>query len=346
MDAGYNNDNSTYAELTATSMEKSTVYAVLSASSGKPKTSSRISTGSSASSGKAKTTSRIVVFVVVAFVILLMLCAVLCGCIAFALAEISSLKSDTAHLEASFIQTQQSVEASFTQFNQTQQNLEASFTQFNQSQQNGNSPLPGVLPLNFITSCAALSPPSPSGYYWVSNADGFLVQVYCDTTKSAMCGTGGWVRVAELDMTNSSHQCPSGLKELDRSNIRTCVRSSDSPGCSSIMLPVNAIRFSEVCGRITAYQIGSTDAFRNGRSIEEVYVDGVSLTHGNPREHIWTFAAAANEANYCPCIRGNADTVPDFVGNDYFCETGNHNKVSRETFYAADPLWDGAGCES
>ena len=42
-------------------------------------------------------------------------------------------------------------------------------------------------------------------------SDGSAVSAYCDMTL--LCGgvTGGWVRVAELDMTNSSHQCPSGM---------------------------------------------------------------------------------------------------------------------------------------
>ena len=35
--------------------------------------------------------------------------------------------------------------------------------------------------------------------------------------------------------------------------------------------------------------------------------------------------------------------VPSFVGNDYFCDTGSENQVTR-TFYGDDPLWDGAGC--
>ena len=77
-------------------------------------------------------------------------------------------------------------------------------------------------------------------------------------------------------------------------------------------------------------------------------MDGVSLTHGDPRQHIWTFAAAADETptNTCPCLDGDLSTgrqPPSFVGNDYFCDTG-----SRETYtsrlYVEDPLWDGAGC--
>lgn len=40
--------------------------------------------------------------------------------------------------------------------------------------------------------------------------------------------------------------------------------------------------------------------------IEDIYVDGVSLTHGHPRQHIWTFAVADDEEadghiNICPC---------------------------------------------
>ena len=57
-----------------------------------------------------------------------------------------------------------------------------------------------------------------------------------------------------------------------------------------------------MCGRILAYQKGSTDAFfnsiiKNRTSIDSVYVNGVSVTHGpvGSRQHIWTFAAATYE---------------------------------------------------
>ena len=81
-------------------------------------------------------------------------------------------------------------------------------------------------------------------------------------------------------------------------------------------------------------------------------MDGVSLTHGGPREHIWTFAAglresmAVNAESTCPCT-GNTGTTPPprFVGNDYFCEAGvrDHTPTS-PTLYSNDPLWDGDGC--
>ena len=67
------------------------------------------------------------------------------------------------------------------------------------------------------------------------------------------------------------------------------------------------------------------------------YVDGISVTHGrSPRRHIWTFAAAVNEDNpiphnICPCtdIRNSPPPpVPDFIRDDYFCDTGSENYTS------------------
>ena len=203
-------------------------------------------------------------------------------------------------------------------------------------------------------SCAALPPSSPSGYYWVRVSNGSAVRVYCDMTRSCGGVTGGWTRVAELDMTNSSHQCPSGFRQHTDSNIRTCVSPSSSRGCSSDIVDTVSIGYTRVCGRIIGYQIGATNAFLRSpqSSIDSYYVDGVSLTHGSPRQHIWTFAAARSEddthlVSNCPCnINSGADPMnrPAFMGSDYFCDTGTDRVVGG--FFGADPLWDGAGCGS
>ena len=73
--------------------------------------------------------------------------------------------------------------------------------------------------------------------------------------------TGGWRRVAELDMTNSSHQCPSGLQQRTDSNKRTC---GIPKGCFSVTFSTATLEYSKVCGKITAYQYGVPDAFRDG----------------------------------------------------------------------------------
>jgi hypothetical protein len=87
--------------------------------------------------------------------------------------------------------------------------------------------------------------------------------------------------------------------------------------------------------------------------IDDPYVDGVSLTYGSPRHHIWTFANTLDEYLYrydskCPCsnvFEQHPVSIPSFVGNDYFCETGvPSGQFFSNTFYADNPLWDGQGC--
>ena len=205
-------------------------------------------------------------------------------------------------------------------------------------------------------SCTAVllyAPFSLSGHYWVRSSNGSAVRVYCDMIRSCGNITGGWMRVAKLDMTNSSTQCPSGLRQRTDSNIRTCTRNSSFRGCSSVTLYTSKIHYSRVCGKIKAYQFGTTDAFGTGtNNIDTHYVDGVGLTHGSPRQHIWTFAAAQDETTSsprynCPCTNINtansATPSPSFVGNDYFCDTGSSSRYAY-IFYSDDPLWDGAGC--
>ena len=92
--------------------------------------------------------------------------------------------------------------------------------------------------------------------------------------------------------------------------------------------------YSRVCGKIKAYQCATTDAFipyyiNNDLTIDDLYVEGVCLTHGQtPRNHIWTFASAVDEVHsneyVCPCTKTDTPytgEVPPFIGQDYFCDT-------------------------
>ena len=179
--------------------------------------------------------------------------------------------------------------------------------------------------------------------------------------KLCDCGGPGWRRVVYLNMSDQTQTCPPAW-ELITSPRRTCARPSNASGrsCYSAMFPVEGIQYSEVCGRIVGYQKGQPEAFYaysyNQRlTIDDSYVDGVSLTYGNPRQHIWTFANALNEqlrtCSYvakCPCTNVNEQhtiIIPSYVGNDYFCETGvPPGQTYNFAFHAADPLWDGKGC--
>ena len=169
-------------------------------------------------------------------------------------------------------------------------------------------------------------------------------------------GEGGWRRIAHLNMTKPGSNCPPGWNMTGYSKS-TCGRASgELYTCDSVTFrAAREGEYNRVCGRIKAYQYGSTDAFEiynNGliTTIEGAYVAGVSVTHGcrGARQHIWTFAAGLSEGNpnwgaSCPCDANHPINVPNFVGGDYFCESGVNGRWSWGTF-RDDPLWDGKNC--
>ena len=52
-----------------------------------------------------------------------------------------------------------------------------------------------------------------------------------------------------------------------------------SPG---IIYSTSGASYDKVCGRVIGYQFGHTIAFLSNRAVDQYYVDGVSITHGNP----------------------------------------------------------------
>ena len=173
------------------------------------------------------------------------------------------------------------------------------------------------------------------------------------------CGEGLWYQVAYLNMSDSTQVCPSNWAEIG-TPVRTCGRPTSAGGsCPGVQYSVNSLLYSKVCGRVIGYQDGSSDAFSPGQSStspDDIYVDGVSLTHGMPRKHIWTFAVGGTDGSLgdndvnCPCFNPAASSnrlPPTFVGNDYFCESGNRGRPvgARKIFFEDDPLWDGQQCE-
>ena len=145
------------------------------------------------------------------------------------------------------------------------------------------------------------------------------------------------------------------LIEVEIEDKRLCTKDEyNSYGdCSQVFLKVDIDSYNQVCGKIIAYQYGFANSFWASlyftKTINEGYLDGISLTYSkNPRKHIWSFAVALTEAgefpeSNCPCtnitLAADATPPPDFVGNDYFCDTGN-----TENNITDNPLWDGAGC--
>ncbi len=211
----------------------------------------------------------------------------------------------------------------------------------------------GLLPYG---SCSELHPNSPSGYY--SLAGDSSEKVYCDMDRQS-CGCGnqwGWMQVGNINMTDPTQQCPEGFRLRPATYKRMCEAARDTAGCSSIVFPTHSVQYSRVCGRVKAYQYASPNAFapyyvHRSWTIDSLYVEGVSITHGqSPRKHIWTFAATWDEASSnsgaCPCTKTTTPytgVVPPFIGNDYFCDTGSRQS-HQPIVYTDDPLWDGEGC--
>ena len=174
------------------------------------------------------------------------------------------------------------------------------------------------------------------------------------------CGGPGWRRVVFLNMTNTSHVCPTGLANTTYSR-RTCGRAhSGTTSCSSTTFSVGGSQYSRVCGRALGYRYAVNAAFfgynSNSQGIDSGYVCGLSLTHGAPgsRQHIWTFASggftgshsSSSPAIRCPCDNGNTTyPSPPFVGNDYFCESIQTQLNWQYIFYPSAVLWDGQVCE-
>ena len=175
-------------------------------------------------------------------------------------------------------------------------------------------------------------------------------QATTDTsTPSETCGRSGWRRVALINMTDPSQDCPQGFNLSDYF-VRSCSRVENGfNDCSnSVTFSVDS-EYSQVCGRATAYRFGQHSAFFGYnvgvRDIDEAYVDGLSLTHGSPRTHIWTFASGLFNgmsgdlfgAFRCPCDFNNTyNSTPPYVGDDYFCDsvaTVDNYNVDRFRFY-------------
>ena len=202
-------------------------------------------------------------------------------------------------------------------------------------------------------------------YFFISALNYLLLhQEVVPGSDTYMCGgTGGWRRVVYFDMTDNSTTCPPNWQLEPGLPRRVCGRTTADSGpnehtCDSVNFTVTGGEYSRVCGQIRSYQYAETDGFETFNeetldvtSIDQAYISGVSLTHGSPRQHIWSFVAGRSEyertlPDACPCDATIVINTPSFVGNDYFCESGVNSGSIYGLFHADDPLWDGENCSS
>ena len=174
---------------------------------------------------------------------------------------------------------------------------------------------------------SGLTFPFPSGTYRIGPSQDNYSLMNCSTSTALTCNgiSGQWSRVAYLDTSQTNMECPGSLQAT--TNPPSCRIFGNSPTCSSVFFSSGGLPYSQVCGRIEGRYSLSPDGFDtfpagrpNSPTIEDNYVDGVSLSYGmRPRNHIWTLAVTLPQFNQKMGCLSCQFLVPGFVGSDYTC---------------------------
>ena len=198
-----------------------------------------------------------------------------------------------------------------------------------------------VIPGNGVNGCLSVEDRQAARQllHSVSN------QVLQNYNNNPNCGPGLWRRVFYFNINNEDQSCPGYWNSRTHQSVRGCAGAAVS--CQSAFSGDINTAYNKVCGRVIGIGSESPDAFYRvipgQTTIEHIYLDGVSVTHGAPgsRTHIWSFGAGHPTENTgsCPCDSSNrivASLPPSEVGENYFCATT----------YPGDRLWSGSDCNT
>ena len=183
--------------------------------------------------------------------------------------------------------------------------------------------------------------PFRTGEYLIRTSDNNVTRMNC-TLYTCDGVSGGWKRVAYLDVDDpSASACPNGLQRRD--SPLSCRRTDIGGGCSAVTYAIND-NYKCIFGRINALQVGTPDGFQQHGSsrpatptINDNYIDGVSLTHSNsPRTHIWTYAATTPSCTSC------SNRFPAFLdSSQYTCDANSGCAFNQ---VCSTLLWNGNEC--
>jgi len=144
----------------------------------------------------------------------------------------------------------------------------------------------------------------------------------------------------------------SSLMNCGTTTALTCNGISGQWRRVAYLFSSDGLPYSPVCGRVHGTYYGTPDAFepyQNSRTsnptIEDNYVDGVSLTYGtSPRKHVWTFSVSSVITN--PGCKNNCNC--HFVGPEYTCQKvpgcGRPGASPPDVTCEFPKLWNGNQC--
>jgi len=195
-----------------------------------------------------------------------------------------------------------------------------------------------------------------SGLYWIQTSTG-VHEVYCDMELECGGQKGGWMRVVSFD-TNNGDNCPTGWSKITApgTSFDVCRSPNNNPGCYPVTFTTNGTSYNKICGQVRGYQKGSPDAFEPSAfgsqdTIDSSYADGILISVGSPRKHVWAYVVGDSDnthsARYnCPCSTTPGGSPPWFVMNHYYCGSGNLNPGggNQGLHYVQNQLWDTEGC--
>ena len=172
--------------------------------------------------------------------------------------------------------------------------------------------------------------------------------------------------MAYVNMALSGATCPQGLTQFTLLRTHSLWQERTVHLCQSTMFFTLGLSYSQVCGQLRGYRLGFPDAFSpyndtgSPKSVDEVCILMEHPSHMIPllvntsglircgfgHDTLacpWTIQYAS-----CPCnnVRRLISAPPPYVGNDYYCETGDNDYTccNATQLYSSDPLWDGQQC--
>jgi len=165
------------------------------------------------------------------------------------------------------------------------------------------------------------------------------------------CIQGGWMKIADV---HDGENCPSTWQSftIPDTSIKVCRIGEDGAGVYSATYSTEGAceGFQHFCGKVIGYQRGSPSAFVDGRSLDGIYVEGLSITYGKPRKHLFTLAvgltatSSQQQVHNCPCSKYPGSQPPSFVRDAFYCDSGNLGTPVVDKYFPNNSLWDGEGC--